>query len=147
MDLPGSLVLTVRFRNTVSGTVGCSAQRAGAVLHAVEEYPGWWPTPVSWSGDGPGHLIIRPLPIVHIRLDLVAHGANEVRFEYVRGPFRGTGTWSVSAAGHDRCEVSYAVDLGPVNPAVAMVARTPLFRLKHEADIRRIIAALSERAC
>ena len=29
----------------------------------------------------------------------------------------------------------------------AVVARTPMFRLKHRWDIRRIIAALAARAC
>lgn len=147
MDIPGALVLTVTFRNTVSGSVGCSAEQARAVLQKVEEYPAWWPVPVSWHAGGPGHLVIRPLPIVSIQLDLAATTTGMVRFEYVKGPFRGTGTWSVSAADNDRCSVSYAVDLRPVNPLVAMVAMTPLFRLKHEADIRHIIAALSESAC
>jgi hypothetical protein len=147
MDLPGSLVLTVRFRNTVTATVGCSTERTRAVLYRVEEYPAWWPTPVTWSDDGPGHLVISPLPIVRIQLDLAARSTSDVRFKYVKGPFRGTGTWVISAADGNQCEVSYAVDLRPVNPLVALVARTRRFRLKHEADIRHIIAALSERAC
>jgi ribosome-associated toxin RatA of RatAB toxin-antitoxin module len=141
------MVLRVRFCNTVSALVDCSVDRVLRVLHKVEEYPDWWPTPVLWTGDGHGYLTVKPLPIVSIQMVLVTRSAGKVQFEYAKGPFRGTGMWTVEPGGRVSCNVSYTVDLVPVNMLAKIVVSTPLFRRKHESDIRHIIAALSTKAC
>jgi ribosome-associated toxin RatA of RatAB toxin-antitoxin module len=67
-----------------------------------------------------------------------------VRYEYVRGPFRGHGTWSFRPLG-ETTVVSYAIRLRPTHLIFALVAATPMFRLKHSWDIRRILARLAKR--
>lgn len=118
-----------------------------AVLADRSRFADWWPVPVSVSTDGPAGVTIRPLPGVRLVLRLVdSEPYRFIRYEYVRGPFRGHGEWRFERAegGDGKTRVTYAVELRPVNRLVAVLASSCAFRWKHGRDVTRILETLGD---
>ena len=127
----------------VSHNIDVSQSKAFEVLRAWELYPNWWPVRVTTCEAPEFALVVFPLPLVRIFLvpEHIESGKRIV-FRYVRGPFRGTGTWELVSCGEGGVTVSYSIALNPTNWLVAALASTAAFRSKHCHDIRSIVKCI-----
>ena len=129
---------------TVSSDLPCSAQQVYDALWHCERFSEWWPVPVTQHGEQA--ILVHPLPLVSIQMNRIAgEPSRRIIYEYVTGPFRGEGEWSIHALPNG-AHVDYTVRLRPVNALIALGASTPLFRFKHRRDILGIMSRICNLA-
>lgn len=137
------------FTASVSRSVPCNCNAVVRILHDVSQYPTWWPMRTRVIRLDRTTLLVTPVPLVTIGMEQVSTAAGGVTFQYVRGPFRGIGTWHTDPLPNsvDGCLVTYDVALWPANRLAAAIAKLPGFLRKHQRDISAIMARLTKQAC
>lgn len=109
-------------------------------IRDFRSYDKWWKIPVDISHSNPGYLEFRPLPFVTIGIEVIAGKTeSEIRFHYVKGPFRGYGVWKFRELEGRKTQVSYEIFLSPIHWVYQCIGNTRFFVKKHTKDIRVII--------
>lgn len=125
---------------TVSSDLSCSAQHVYDMLWHCERFSEWWPVRVTNHGEQA--IIVHPVPLVSIQMNrIAAEPPRRIVYEYVTGPFRGEGEWSIRELPNG-AHVDYTIRLRPVNALIALGASTPMFRFKHRQDILAIMGLI-----
>ena len=132
----------------VSEIIEGKAEEIFAILRDYDNYENWWVIPVKRTGENPHSVELSPAPFTTVRWKEDSFILNkELRFEYVKGPFRGVGVWKIEPINDSKkVKLTYTINLKPVNFFVGLAAGTPFFKMKHTKDIRDIIRKI-EAVC
>ena len=129
----------------VSGLIQSKIDAVDDLLKNYSSYNDWWLIPTETIDGKEKYFQFTPLPFVKIGLEEDFYHANrELRFRYVKGPFRGTGIWELEKIDGET-QISYTIRLKPVNFLIGLMAKTPFFKWKHSQDIRNIIKEIEKK--
>lgn len=132
---------------TVSDVLSIPKGKAFSILRDYQNYYQWWPVTVRTVKGKEQYIEFSPIPGITVGWEesWVAEDS-EIEVSYVKGPFRGTGSWCLEEVDKKRIELSYDVRLKPINKLIDYLARTEMFRRRHQRDILNIMHALESRA-
>jgi len=130
----------------VSEIINVKIDKVDNLLINYASYNEWWLIPTETIKGKDKYFQFSPLPFVKIGLveDLYQPN-NELKFRYIKGPFRGTGIWKLEGI-DNKTQISYTINLKPVNIIFGLMAKTRIFRWKHNQDIKNIIKELEKKA-
>jgi hypothetical protein len=128
---------------TVSGILKGAPDKVLTLLAAFYWYDKWWKaTRVKHIDRDAKEFSFYPLLLVRIVLRQISVSGNTVEYQYVKGPFRGTGCWRVEPIGNNLFRLSYTVILQPAGRWSRIILGTAAFRKKHSRDIQKILREL-----
>ena len=127
--------------------IAASPMRTFALLREVEGYPRWWPAALRVRAVGPDEVEIRP-PGSAFRCRLRAADApGRIVVDYVSGPQRGQGVWSLDPLDGGRATRDcYAVDLVPHGVVARTLSRVLDFAAIHSRHMQPVLDGLAREA-
>ena len=116
-----------------------------AVLWDVARYPDWWPAALRVRHIGGGEVEVRPRAS-RFRCRLGdAEPPYWLTVQYVDGPQRGEGIWTLQALPHGATRVCYRIDLEPHGLIARLLSYAMDFAAIHSRQMRPVLAALARR--
>jgi len=126
---------------TVTKTIQSTPNEVFALLMDLNTYSNWWHLPV--QAVCTEMVRFKPIPLVSIVLQKDIYIENKaIQFSYIKGPFRGLGTWDLDPVGEDQTKVSYLIQLEATNFLYGGIARSAAFEARHRKDIFALIRGI-----
>jgi len=155
-EIQGISVAAIRGRDEVA--LAAPPERVFAVLADFAGYARWWPwfvrvEPVALTPELVGStLLLDPLgaPTFEWRVERV-EPARLLRLRYQRGPYAGTGEWSLAPGapslpgGGSGTRVGYAVDVTTSHPLLQPLGRVVDLGLVHSLLMTQVLRGLAAR--
>ncbi len=121
-----------------------SISKGFEVVSNFQNYHTWWKIPVKTEEYSLDYFEFSPLPLTKIGIKVTVLKTDlTVRFDYVKGPFRGYGLWKFEKLANETNQLSYEIFLDPINAFYKYASNSALFSERHQNDIREIIEQIN----
>ena len=109
----------------------------------LKNFETWWDKYNAYYDCKNQILTFSPISFIHFQLRSLSTIDNNVKFEYLKTPFNGFGTWTLEEINNQSTKVSYTISITGNNFLVDKILNSMLFKWKHNKDILFLINKLN----
>lgn len=129
----------------VGKVANVNIEKAKNIILNPNRYKGWWKDYNLQHNEHNETLHFEPLKFIRIKLHFVEKGDDFIKFNYIEGPFHGTGIWKLKKVEPDKTYISYTITISGGNWWMNVIKSTPFFKWKHKRDIIKLINLIEEQ--
>jgi ribosome-associated toxin RatA of RatAB toxin-antitoxin module len=130
-----SKVTTIKVEKVIDSSI----EKVKEILLDLKNYPKWWKAYKLKYDSDHETISFQPLMLIEITLHVLDKGDNFIKFNYRKGPFRGSGLWEFKELETGRTHISYTIAISGCNWLMDFIMSTSIFKWKHKKDIYRLM--------
>jgi hypothetical protein len=136
-----SKVTTIKVEKVIDSGI----EKVKAILLDLKSYPEWWKSYGLQYDEEEEAILFRPLLLIKITLNVVDRGDDFIKFNYSKGPFRGSGLWEFRELKTGETHISYTITISGCNGLIDFIKSTSIFKWKHENDIHKLMKLIEKQ--
>jgi hypothetical protein len=129
----------------VEKVIDCGIENVKEILLDLKNCPKWWKSYNLHYDADQETVHFQPLFLIDITLHEMDKGDNFIQFNYVKGPFRGSGLWEFKETETGKTHISYTITISGCNCLIDFIKSTSIFKWKHEKDIHQLMKLIEKQ--
>jgi hypothetical protein len=129
----------------VEKVIDVEIAKVKGLLLELSNYPGWWKKYLLKHDSVYDTVSFKPMSFINLKLKFLDKGERFIKFQYIEGPFHGTGIWEFRELEDKKTYISYTIAIYGRNKLIDWMISTRFFKWKHKNDIYKLISLINRQ--